>query len=78
MWITLKVFPEFVTIVLLFYALVFWPRGMWDPSSLPWEEKSQPLDCQGSPLIFLCIKHKSRWPKVTSPLLFPSWNSSSR
>ena len=25
-----KVFIEFVTILLLFYVLVFWPRGMWD------------------------------------------------
>ena len=29
----LKVFIEFVTILLLFYVLVFWPRGMWDLSS---------------------------------------------
>ena len=28
-----KVFIEFVTILLLFYVLVFWRRGMWDPSS---------------------------------------------
>ena len=27
-----KVFTEFVTVVLLFYALAFWPQGMWDPS----------------------------------------------
>ena len=26
-----KVFIEFVTILLLFYVLVFWPGGMWDP-----------------------------------------------
>ena len=25
-----KVFIEFVTILLLFYVLVFWRRGMWD------------------------------------------------
>ena len=30
----LKVFTEFVTILLLFYVLVSWPRGMWDHSSL--------------------------------------------
>ena len=29
-----KVFIEFVTIFLLFYALVFWLRSMWDLSSL--------------------------------------------
>ena len=32
-WTTFKVFIEFVTILLLFYVLVFWPRGMWDPTS---------------------------------------------
>ena len=32
MWIILKVFMEFVTILLLFYVMVFWPRGMWDLS----------------------------------------------
>ena len=34
MWNIFKVFTEFVTISLLFYVLVFWPRGMWDLSSL--------------------------------------------
>ena len=33
MWTIFKVFIEFVTILLLFYVLVFWPRGMWDRSS---------------------------------------------
>ena len=33
MWTIFKVFIEFVTILLLFYVLVFWPWGMWDPSS---------------------------------------------
>ena len=33
MWTIFKVFIEFVTILLLFYVLVFWPRGMWDLSS---------------------------------------------
>ena len=27
------VFIEFITILLLFYVLFFWPRGTWDPSS---------------------------------------------
>ena len=44
-----KVFIEFVTILLPFYVLVFWPRGMWDlklldqgsnPHSLHWQVKS--------------------------------------
>ena len=33
MWTIFKVFIEFITILLLFYVLVFWPRGMWDLSS---------------------------------------------
>ena len=32
MWIIFKVFIEFVAILLLSYALVFWPQGLWDPS----------------------------------------------
>ena len=28
-----KVFVKFVTILLLFYVLVFWPQGTWDLSS---------------------------------------------
>ena len=34
MWSILKVFIEFVTILLLFYLLVFWLQGMWDLSTL--------------------------------------------
>ena len=34
MWTIFKVFIEFVTILFLLYALVFWPRGMWDLISL--------------------------------------------
>ena len=26
----LKVFIEFITVLLLFYVLVVWPQGMWD------------------------------------------------
>ena len=33
-WTILKVFIEFVTILLLFYVLVFWLWSMWDLSSL--------------------------------------------
>ena len=29
-----KVFTEFVTVLLLFYVLVYWPQGKWDISSL--------------------------------------------
>ena len=34
MWTILKVFIEFVTILLLFHVLIFWPEGMQDLSSL--------------------------------------------
>ena len=34
MWTIFKVFIEFVTILLLFYVLVFWLQGTWDLSSL--------------------------------------------
>ena len=33
MWAIFKVFIEFVTILLLFSVLAFWPRGTWDLSS---------------------------------------------
>ena len=42
MWTIFKVFIEFVTRLLLFYALVFWPRAMWDLNSLPGIEPSPP------------------------------------
>ena len=32
LWTIFKVLIEFVTELLLFCVLVFWPRGMWDPS----------------------------------------------
>ena len=32
-WTSFKIFIEFVTMLLLFYVLVFWPRGMGDVSS---------------------------------------------
>ena len=34
MWTILKIFIEFVTVLLLFYVLVLWPQGMWDLNSL--------------------------------------------
>ena len=33
MWTSFKDFIEFVTVLLLFYVLVFWPQGTWDLSS---------------------------------------------
>ena len=32
MWTIFKVFIEFVTILLLFYVLLFWPQVMWEGS----------------------------------------------
>ena len=33
MWTIFKLLIEFVTILPLFHVLVFWPWGIWDPSS---------------------------------------------
>ena len=33
MWTIFKVFIEYVTMLLLFYVLIFWPQSMWDFSS---------------------------------------------
>ena len=54
MWTILKVFIEFVTVLLLLYVLDFWLGGMWD-LSFPTREQThtQPLhwkvDRQGRP-----------------------------
>ena len=40
MWAIFKVFVEYVTILLLFYALVFWSQGIWDLSFLTGMEPS--------------------------------------
>ena len=47
MWTLFKVLIKFVTILLLFHVLVFWPSGMWNLSSqgsnlhaLHWKLKS--------------------------------------
>ena len=42
MWTIFKVFIEFVTILLLFYVLFFWPGGMWDLSSLTRDQTLTP------------------------------------
>ena len=53
MWNIFKVLIEFVTILLLFCVLDFWPKGMWDPSSWPWIQLTFPQQWkakfQGSP-----------------------------
>ena len=60
MWTIFKVFIEFITVLLPFYALIPWSRAMWDPSSRTRDRnlipctgrQSQPLDRQGSPSNF--------------------------
>ena len=37
-----KLFLKFVTILLLFHVLEFWPGGMWDPSYQPGIEHAAP------------------------------------
>ena len=60
MW---TVFKVFISMLLLFYVLVFWPQGIWDlspltmesnPHTLHWKAKSQLLDYQGGALPFFC------------------------
>ena len=64
MWTIFTIFIEFVTILLLFYVLVFWSRGMWDLSS-PTRDQTHtpcfgrwsfsPLNHQASPCNLLFI-----------------------
>ena len=49
MWTIFKVFIELVTILLLFYALVFWLRGMWDLRSLTRDRTRTPCIGRRSP-----------------------------
>ena len=57
MWTILKVFSEFVTILLLFHVLDFGcqvhgilaPQPGIKPTRQQWKAKSQPLDHQGCP-----------------------------
>ena len=43
MWTIFTVSTEFVTIPLLFHALVPWVWGRWNPSSLTWDRPSCPV-----------------------------------
>ena len=42
MWTIFKVFFESVTILSLFYVLVFWLRGIWDLSSTTRDQTPTP------------------------------------
>ena len=46
MWTIFKAIIEFVTILLLFYILVFWLRGTWDLSS-PTRDRTRTAPCIG-------------------------------
>ena len=50
MWMIFNIFIEFVTVLLLFYALVFWPRGMWDLSFLTRDRTLTPYTLEGKVL----------------------------
>ena len=51
MWALLKVFIEFVTVLILFYVLIFWAWGMWNLSSLTrsWTHLVPPTTTPHSP-----------------------------
>ena len=49
MWTIFKVFIELITILLLFYVLVFWPQGMWDLRS-PTRDRTPPPALEGKVL----------------------------
>ena len=53
MWTISKVFIEFVTVLLLFYVLVFWLRGMWNLSSLTRDRTHTP--CIGRQSLFFSL-----------------------
>ena len=61
MWTIFRVFIEFVTILLLFYVLVFWPRSMWVLSSPTRDRTSIP-----------CIGRQSlnHWTARKVPVIF--------
>lgn len=62
-----KPFIAFVTILFVFYALVFWPRGICDLSFSTgiepphWKLKSYPLDCQRSSRFLIYWSRDSFW-----------------
>ena len=45
-----KVFIEFVSVLLLLYVLIFWPRGLWDPSPLTRDGAHTPVGFEGEVL----------------------------
>ena len=82
MWALCKVFIEFITTLLLFYVLVFWPQGMWDLSSLPRDGTCIPCIGRQSlndwatreapQVIFVSVNGSSLAPPPSSTALSPS------
>ena len=73
-WTIFKIFIEFITILLLFYVLVFsamrhvgflLPDKGSNPHVLHWKAKSYPLNHQGSPLkwvyFIICKLYLQKW-----------------
>jgi len=48
MWPIFKVFIEFVTVLLLFNVLAFWPQGIWDLSTLTRDRTCTPCFGRGN------------------------------
>ena len=69
MWTIFKVFIEFVTILLLFYVLVFWPRGMWGLTSLTRDQTHTP---------FIGRQSLNHWTTREVPVITAFENSSPR
>ena len=75
------IFTEFVTVLFLFYVSVILAAkhvGSWPPNQgssphpLCWKAKSQPLDCQGSPLsTFLRVNTKLN---ISYHVTGPTWD----
>ena len=63
MWTILKTFIEFVTILLLFYVLVFWPGSMGDLSS-PARDQTHTIYSQGGPCILNYVKIAKVWATI--------------
>ena len=61
MWTIFQVFIEFVKVLLLFYVLVFWPRGTCDRTSLTRDRARTP--CMGRQIL-------NHWTTREVPIIF--------
>ena len=63
MWTILKVFTEFLTVLLLFYVLVFWsgsqfPDQGWNPHDSTRRQSLNHWTARASPLTFLMTEYR--------------------